>query len=41
MDASAGAFVRLWGSTGILSDLHLREMRTAVERVVAASASAQ
>jgi len=34
-------FVRLWGSTGILTDLHLREMRTAVERVVAASASAQ
>lgn len=32
-------FVRLWGSTGILTDLHLREMRTLAERVVAASAT--
>jgi hypothetical protein len=30
-------FVRLWGSTGVLTDLHLREMRTVAERVVAGS----
>lgn len=31
-------YVRIWGSTGILSDVHLRDMRTVAERVVAASA---
>ena len=30
-------YVRIWGSTGILSDVHLRDMRTVAERVVAAS----
>ena len=31
-------YVRIWGSTGILSDVHLRDMRTVAERVVATSA---
>jgi hypothetical protein len=34
-----GAHLRLWGGTGHISDTHLQEMRTVVERVLADAAS--